>query len=127
MVSTNDIEGVKVTVELEASDTLAVLLKSMRVEGAPKQTGAATLREQSRAIVDEITYLDGELALIEVDGTANAVQIRSRKPSPQENGVRFVEVVLRNGNLITVETKGASVHLSHENLGKLKDTLVKLV
>ena len=120
MVSTNEIEGIKVTVDLEASDTLAVLLKSIRAEGAVKQPGR--LRDQARAIVDGVTYLDGELALIEVDGVSNAVQIRSKKAQP-----RFVEVILRDGNLITVDCKGGTVHVSQENLQKLTDTLVSLV
>ena len=121
MVSTNEIEGIKVTVELEASDSLAVLLKSMRVEGAIQD--ASRLRAQARAIVEGVIYLDGELALIEVDGVANAVQIRSKKPVEG----RFVEIILRNGYLITVEAKGAPVHLSQENLRKLTDTFVELV
>ena len=121
MVSTNEIEGIKVTVDLEASDTLAVLLKSMRVEGPVRND--SRLRDQARAIVDEVTCLDGELALIEVDGIANAVQIRSKKPVD----ARFVEIILRHGNLITVEAKGAPVHVSQENLQKVTDTLVKLV
>ena len=121
MVSTNEIEGIKITVDLEASDTLAALLKSMRVEGAVKRP--ERLRDQARAIVDGVTYLDGELALIEVDGVANAVQIRSKKPA----GGRFVEVILRGGNLITIEAKGPPVHVSQENLQRLTDLLVGIV
>jgi hypothetical protein len=122
MVSTNEIEGIKVTVELEASDTLAALLKSMRVEGAAVAQPAAKLRDQTRAIVDQIDYLGGQLALIEVDGMSNAVQIRSKKAQPQ-----FVEVILRGGNVITVEAKGGSVHVSRENLDVLTKKLVDLV
>jgi hypothetical protein len=123
MVSTNEIEGIKVTVEVEASDTLAALLKGMRVEGAaPTQPVAAKLRTQTRAIVEGVDYLGGELALIEVDGVANAVQIRSKKAQPQH-----VEVILRGGNIITVDCKGGAVHISQDNLQKLTETLVDLV
>ena len=125
MVSTNEFEGVKITVDLEASDSLAVRLNGMRVEGPARNP--SRLRQQARAIVDGVTYLDGELALIEVDGVANAAQIRTRKPEPFEGGVRFVEIVLRNGNEISVEAKGKSVHVSQENLKKLTDALTELV
>ena len=73
--------------------------------------------------MDGVTYLDGELAVIEVDGFANAVQIRSRKPVDG----RYVEIVLRGGNRIGLEVKGAALHVSTENLQKLTDVLVKIL
>jgi hypothetical protein len=122
MVNTSEIEGVKVTVEIEAGDTLAVLLKSMHVAG-PGEPVSARLKEQARTIVEGIDYLGGEFALIEVDGIASAVQIRSRKPVDS----RYVEVILRGGNVITVEGKGGPVHVSRSNLEALTKTLVDLV
>ena len=120
-----DKDDVKVKVELEAEDTLAVRLKSLHVEGAPR-TGPIrdVLERQTRTIVNEVNYLDGELALIEVDGGKNAVQIRTKKPA--EPG-RFVEVILRGGNSINVEGRGGAVHVSRENYEKLVDTLKGLV
>ena len=125
MVSTNEVDGVKIRIDLDASDSLSVRLKSIRVEGPARKP--MRLRDQARTIVDRINYLDGELSLIEVDGFANAVQIRTKNPEPIEGGVRFVEVVLREGNLITVEAKGAPIHLSQERMQKLTDALVQLV
>ena len=124
MVSVTEVDGVKVTLEVEASDTLAALLRNMQLEGpASPQPVRARLHEQSRTIVDSVTYLDGELAVIEVDGFANAVQIRSRKPVDG----RYVEIVLRGGNRIGLEVKGAALHVSHENLQKLTDVLVRIL
>ena len=116
---------VRVSVDLEAEDTLAVRLKSLRVEGAPR-TGPIreVLERQTRTIVNDVNYLDGELALIEVDGGANAVQIRTKKLA--EAG-KFVEVILRKGNSISVEARGGAVHVSRENFGKLTETLKGLV
>ena len=86
------------------------------------------LEKQARAIVENVTYLDGELSLIEIDGVSNAVQIRSKKPAPAaESGARFVEIVLRNGNLITVEARGSALHVSRENYNRLIETLVGLL
>jgi hypothetical protein len=120
-----DKEDVRVTENLEAEDTLAVRLKSLRVEGAPR-TGPIrdVLEKQTRTIVKDVNYLDGELALIEVDGGANAVQIRTKKPA--EAG-KFVEVILRGGNSVSVEGRGGAVHVSRENYEKLKETLTELV
>jgi hypothetical protein len=120
-----DNEDVRIKEDLEAEDTLAVRLKGLRVEGAPR-TGPIreVLEKQTRTIVKDVNYLDGELALIEVDGGANAVQIRTKKPA--EAG-KFVEVILRGGNSVSVEGRGGAVHVSRENYEKLKDTLKELV
>lgn len=120
-----DRDDVKVKADFEAEDTLAVRLKRLQVEGAPR-TGPIrdVLEKQAKTIVKDVNYLDGELAMIEVDGGANAVQIRTKKPA--EVG-KFVEVILRGGNSITVEGKGGAVHVSRENYGKLVETLKGLV
>jgi hypothetical protein len=117
-------EDVNVTVDLEAEDTLAVRLRSLQVEGPrPEVPVRNALERQTRAILGNVTYLDGSLALIEVDGISNAVLIRSAKPAEG----RFVQVVLRNGNSIRVEGHGASVHLSRENYEKLLGELTGLL
>jgi len=117
-------EDVKVSVDLEAEDTLAVRLRSLQMEGSrPEAPVRDALERQTRAILDRVTYLDGSLALIEVDGVSNAVLIRAAKPVEG----RFVQVVLRNGNSIKVEGHGAPVHLSRENYEKLREELIGLL
>ena len=119
-----DNEDIQISVELEAEDTLAVRLKSLHVEGAPRTSPIReVLERQTRAILDDLTYLDGELALIEVDGGANAVQIRSKKPTEG----RFVEVILRRGNSINVVARGGPVHVAREDYEKLVGALKALV
>ena len=107
---------VQVKVNLEAEDTLAVLLKSLEVKAdwaeAPIRQ---TLERQTRAILDKAFLLDGGLALLEVDGVSNAVLMRSPKP----NNGRFVQVVLRNGNSIELDVHGGTVHMARENYEKL--------
>ena len=124
------IDGIRVTTELEAEDSLAVLLKRVRFEGlAPRGSLRPVLEKQARSIVDNVTYLDGELSLIEVDGVSNAVQIRSKKPTrpAADAEARFVEVVLRDGNTITVEARGAALHVSRENYNRLLKDLSGLL
>jgi hypothetical protein len=119
-----DKQEVVISEEFEAEDTLAVRLKKLRVEGAAR-TGPVreVLEKQARTIVKDVN-LDGELALIEVDGGKNAVQIRTKKPAEKE---KFVEVILRGGNSISVEGRGGAVHVEREKYEKLKETLKGLV
>jgi hypothetical protein len=124
------IDGVRVTTELEAEDSLAVLMKRVRFEGlAPRGSLRPVLEKQARSIVEKVTYLDGELSLIEVDGVSNAVQIRSKKPTrpAPDADARFVEVVLRGGNTIDVEARGGALHVSRENYNRLLKDLSGLL
>lgn len=115
-----DANGTHVTVRLEAEDSLAVRLISLRASGSPAPGPVRqALERQAHVVVEQITYLGGDLAVIEVDAVSNAVQIRSKKP---EAG-RFVEVVLREGNLLTLEGRGASIHLSKEDYERLIATV----
>jgi hypothetical protein len=117
-------DDLKVTVDLEAEDTLAVRLRSLTVEGPALATSVReAMQRQTRAILDGVTCLEGGLALIEVDGVSNAVLLRSQKPADG----RFVQIVLRNGNSIRVEGRGGAVHLSRENYEKLLELLTDLV
>ena len=124
------IDGIRVTTELEAEDTLAVLLKRVQFEGlAPRGALRPVLEKQAHAIVEKVTYLDGELSLIEVDGVSNAVQIRSKKPTrpAPDAEARFVEVLLRGGNSITVEARGAALHVSRDNYNRLVKDIAGLL
>jgi hypothetical protein len=104
-------DNVKITTNIEASDQLGMLVRRIQLE-APNQ---GDLRKQAAAIVEKITYLGSELKVIEVDGIANAVQIRSKKPA--EDG--FIEVVLRRGNYLLLERKGSPLHISKGDFERL--------
>ena len=104
-------DEVKVTADIEATDQLGMLVRRIQLESPRK----GDLRKQARAIVEKIHYLGGELKLIEVDGISNAVQIRSSRPA--EDG--YVEVVLREGNWLSLERKPAALHISKGNFERL--------
>ena len=104
-------DEVKVTTDIEATDQLGMLVRKVQVEALRK----GDLRKQAAAIVEKITYLGSELKVIEVDGVSNAVQIRSRKPA--EDG--FIEIVLRDGNFLSLERKPAALHISKGDFEKL--------
>src|SRR5437867_3737843 len=97
-------DDVKVTAEIEATDQLGMLLRRLNLE--TRQPG--DLRKQAAAIVEKIDYLGCELKVIEVDGVSNAVQIRSKKPVTDS----FIEIILRGGNSLSLERKGAPLHIS---------------
>src|SRR5919109_276883 len=104
-------DEVKVTTDIEATDQLGMLVRRVQVESLRK----GDLRKQAASIVEKITYLGSELKVIEVDGISDAVQIRSKKPA--EDG--FVEIVLRRGNYLSLERKGAPLHISKGDFEKL--------
>ena len=104
-------DEIKVTTDIEATDQLGMLIRRIQMETPRK----GDLRIQATAIVEKITYLGSELKVIEVDGVSDAVQIRSKKPA--EDG--FVEVVLRRGNYLSLERKGAPLHISKGDFERL--------
>ena len=111
-------DEIKVTADIEATDQLGMLVRRIQMETAVK----GDLRKQAAAIVEKLTYLGSELKLIEVDGVSDAVQIRSKKPA--EDG--FVEVVLRHGNSLSLERKGAPLHISKGDFEKLVKDLKEI-
>jgi len=112
-------DGVKITTDIEATDLLGMLVRKIELESPRK----GDLRKQAQEIVEKITYLGGELKVIEVDGVSNAVQIRSRKP--EANG--YVEVILRGGNFLSLERKPAALHISKGDFEKLVQELTDII
>ena len=104
-------DEVKVTADVEATDQLGMLVKRIQLESPRK----GNLQKQAQTIVEKITYLGGELKVIEVDGVTHAVQIRSRRPT--EDG--FIEIVLREGNFLSLERKPAAFHISKGDFERL--------
>ena len=104
-------DEIKITTDVEATDQLGMLVRRIQMEAPVK----GDLRKQAAAIVEKLNYLGSELKVIEVDGVSDAVQIRSKKPA--EDG--FVEVVLRRGNYLSLERKGAPLQISKSDFEKL--------
>jgi hypothetical protein len=104
-------DDTKVTANIEAEDQLGMLLRRVQVEALRP----GDLRQQAGRIVEKIDYLGCELKVIEVDGVSNAVQIRSKKPAAEG----FVEIILRGGNFVSMERKGAPLHISKGDYERL--------
>jgi hypothetical protein len=111
-------DEVKVTADIEASDQLGMLVRRVQVE-SPIQ---GDLREQAAAIVGKIDYLGCELKVIEVDGVSKAVQIRSKKAASDG----FIEVILRGGHFVSLERKGAPLHISKTDFDRLIQDLKEI-
>ena len=117
-----EVDDLMVQIDLEAADSLGMLLKSIRVESDRRPANVqATLRKQSSAVVERLNFLD-VLRVLEIDGISNAVQIRSTKPSPDG----FIEVMLRGGTSISVERKGSALHISKKDFDQLSSELLKI-
>src|SRR5439155_20742439 len=112
-------DGVKITTDIEATDLLGMLVRRIQLESPRK----GDLRKQAQEVVEKITYLGGELKVIEVDGVSNAVQIRSKKPA--ENG--YVEVILRGGNFLSLERKPEALHISKGDFERLIRELTEIL
>jgi hypothetical protein len=112
-------DEVKVTTDIEATDLLGMLVRRIQLESPRK----GDLRKQAQEVVDRITYLGGELKVIEVDGVSNAVQIRSKKP--EANG--YVEIILRGGNFLSLERKPESLHISKGDFERLVRELTEIL
>ena len=112
-------DEVKVTADIEATDQLGMLLRRLDVK-APR---SGDLRKQAAAIIEKIDYLGCELKVIEVDGVSNAVQIRSKKPVADG----FIEIILRGGNSISLERKGAPLHISKTDYERLVRDLKEIL
>jgi hypothetical protein len=104
-------DEVKVTTDIEAADQLGMLVRRIQLEAPAK----GDLRKQAAAIVEKLNYLGSELRVIEVDGLSGAVQIRSKNPG--KDG--FVEVLLRRGDYLSLERKGAPLHISKSDFDRL--------
>ena len=112
-------DEVKVTTDIEATDLLGMLVRRIQLD-APRK---GDLRKQAHEVVEKITYLGGELKVIEVDGVSNAVQIRTKKPA--ENG--YVEVILRGGNFLSLERKPEALHISKGDFERLIKELTSIL
>jgi hypothetical protein len=73
--------------------------------------------------VEKIDYLGSELKVIEVDGVSKAVQIRSKKPATDG----FIEVILRGGNYLSLERRGAPLHISKGDFERLVRDLKEIL
>ena len=112
-------DEVKVTTDIEATDLLGMLVRRIQLESPRK----GDLRKQAQEVVDKISYLGGELRVIEVDGVSNAVQIRTKKPA--DNG--YVEVILRGGNFLSLERRPDALHISKGDFERLIQDLTKII
>ena len=101
----------KVSAEIEATDQLGMLIRRLEIR-SPRR---GDVRQQAGAIVEKVHYLGSDLKVIEVDTVSNAVQIRSKRPS----ATGFIEIILRNGDYLSLEKKISPLHISKDDYEKL--------
>ena len=99
-------DDVTTKVELEAEDTLAVRLKSLHVRSVKDVTASRDLLSRQWEAV-----------------LAKAVLLRTPKP---EEG-RYVQVILRGGNSIELDTRGGALFMEREKYEKLTKTFEEIL
>jgi len=104
-------DDVKITTDIQAADQLGLLLRKLELQSPRK----GNIQKQAKDIVEKVTYLGCELKVIEVDGISGAVQIRSKKPA--EDG--FIEIILRDGNRLSLERRPDALHMSKGTFERL--------
>ncbi|PKL76176.1 MAG: hypothetical protein CVV27_11640 [Candidatus Melainabacteria bacterium HGW-Melainabacteria-1] len=116
-------------------DKLSFRLNRIRHRG-PVLTDFEALRQKADAVVDNITYLDDRLRLVEQDEVQQAILLRSETPLTPAEGVEYLEVRLtqdgvseignRRYNREHTETTPGDMVLSHRQLERLGQDLQQL-
>jgi hypothetical protein len=116
-----DFDRFTVQIELEAADTLGMLLKTVRLDSVRRPENVQeALRKQATALVENLTFID-EFKVIEVDGISHAVQVRSAKPTAEG----FSEIVLRGGYSIAFERRGSALHIAKKAFERLTTAIAE--
>lgn len=93
--------------EVEDFDKFSLVIRKLELKKSQEKFGdnvpIEVLLKQADDLVNKVTYLLENLAIIEVDSTNDKIQIRSTSPH-RENGVlRYYEIILDNIGKITLE------------------------
>ncbi len=89
--------------EIEDYDKYSCRLRSLSInldgDGAPSESEASErLQKQAEAVSQTIRYLSEDLALIELDATKQAAQLRSSPPQKGPRSAIYYELMLYSGN-----------------------------
>jgi hypothetical protein len=123
--------------EIEAADTFGCALSQLSwslVKGGTCQP--AHLRAMCDRIVNKVTYLLEPLRVFEIDEEQQQAQLRSREPSPHDEGKAYFEFRLgRQGSIVLQRFMGQTgqprrpilASLTNEVLGKVLDDVAEIL
>ena len=123
-------EDAEVIVDVEVSDRLAMLVRSICILGRKRDAAPSLLKKQAQAVIDRLTYLDTTLQLIEWDRISNMVQRRGR-PDRADPMPQYFEIIIDRSPSILLHRRCAQetipFHISNDCFVRLVNDLVKIV
>ncbi len=89
-----EFEAGQVTISFDDFDRYSLALHSLEVSHNVADDEAFDLEAQARHIVDQVTYLEETLTLIEIDEAAKMAQVRSETPTELDGTISYWEAVI---------------------------------
>jgi hypothetical protein len=134
-------DGVRLEAEIEDFDKYSCRVKSLslKAEREPNSSEEIVerLRQQADAATRTIRYLSEDLALVELDATRQAAQLRSSPPQKEQRATTYYELMLYNGDSATLkrythekgehERRSVAMTLTEENFERLVNDLGELI
>ena len=124
-------DDVNVSVNVEVSDRLSMLVRRIYVRGGKRETNPILLKKQAQALVDRLTYLDRTLRLIEWDQISNIAQIRGRPDTAEGGAPQYFEIIVDRFPSILLHRRLGNTtipfHISNECFVRLIDDMVRIV
>ena len=123
-------EDAEVIVDVEVSDRLAMLVRSIYVLGRKRDLTPLLLKKQAQAVIDRLIYLNTGLRLIEWDRISNQLQVRGR-PDRADGTPQYFEIIIdRSPSILLQRRSGRETipfHISNDCFVRLIDDLVRIV
>ena len=123
-------DDAEVIVDIEVSDRLAMLVRSIYVLGNKRDT-EPSIKRQAQAVIDRLTYLDGSLRLIEWDQISQMIQMRGRPERADGKPPEYFEIIIDRTPSILLRRRCAQDTIpflvSVDCFVRLVDDLVRIV
>jgi hypothetical protein len=102
-----EIGALRVKTEIEDFDKFSVVMKRLELtnlnEKFDDKSPIEILMKRADRLVNRVTYLLENLAVIEVDTINSKVQIRSASPHRENGHLFYYEIILNSGGKVTFE------------------------
>ena len=120
-----------IIVDVEVSDRLAMLLRSIYVLGGKRAARPFLLKKHAQALIDRLTWLDSSLRLIEWDQISNTAQIRGRPDTREGMPPEYFEIIVDHCPSILLHRRSGNettpFHISNDCFVTLIDEMVRIV
>ena len=130
----DDGQGVEVSVDFTAVDTLSCAVSELRIsKSALRGATDAELQAWAGEVVRRVTYLLEPLAVLEYDAASQSVLVRSQPPTQTPDAIMYYEAVVGAPGHLSLKRYSApksdpgrqtvDLHMTHEVLRRLVEDL----